>query len=239
MWSPPPNAGAFTQFIEWTYSERATGKYICYGIVPRGEQHAIGVFELRQLQPGFLRGELGFVLAQRLWGRGAFAEGAGLVLDFGFDVVKIHRVEARAAIDNSRGNAALKRIGARREGRLRAAFWRDGQWVDQVPLGDPGHRLAPASAERKIAARLPCPAARVRRRREPRAVAGLVEGHRGNGVQRVDRVDRAECVAAGDDLADGHVERGGDPRDVQNGDVSEAALDTRHVRAIDPRERGK
>ncbi len=131
MWAPPPSPAAFVQFIDWTYSERATGKYICYGIVPQGEPDAIGVFELRQLQPGFLRGELGFVLAHRLWGRGAFSEGARLVLDFGFDVVKIHRVEARSAVDNERGNAALRRVGARREGRLRQAFWRDGRYVDQ------------------------------------------------------------------------------------------------------------
>jgi len=52
-------------FIDWAHAERATGKYICYGIVPRGETHAAGVFELRQLQPGFVRGELGFVLASR------------------------------------------------------------------------------------------------------------------------------------------------------------------------------
>jgi hypothetical protein len=30
---------------------------VCYGVVPRDEPHACGVFELRQLQPGFLRGE--------------------------------------------------------------------------------------------------------------------------------------------------------------------------------------
>jgi ribosomal-protein-alanine N-acetyltransferase len=131
MWAPPPSAGAFERFIEWSYSERAAGKYICYGIVPHGEEHAVGVFELRQLQPGFFRGELGFVIAQRLWGRGAFAEGASLILDFGFRVVKIHRIEARAAVDNDRGNAALRKIGARREGRLKAAFLRDGAYVDQ------------------------------------------------------------------------------------------------------------
>src|SRR6185503_3790980 len=37
MWAPPPDAGAFAQFIDWAHAERATGKYICYGIVPRGE----------------------------------------------------------------------------------------------------------------------------------------------------------------------------------------------------------
>ena len=131
MWAPPPSPEAFGQFIEWAHAERATGKYVCYGIVPDGEADAIGVFELRQLQPGFLRGELGFVMAPRLWGRGAFAEGARLMLDFAFQVVKVHRIEARAAIDNDRGNAALRKLGARREGRLKAAFMRDSVYVDQ------------------------------------------------------------------------------------------------------------
>lgn len=131
MWAPPPSADAFTRFIQWSHEERATGKYICYGIIPQGEEHAAGVFELRQLQPGFFRGELGFVMAPRLWGRGIFSEGARLVLDFGFSVVNIHRIEARSPVDNERGNAALEHLGAAREGRLREAFLRDGVYVDQ------------------------------------------------------------------------------------------------------------
>jgi RimJ/RimL family protein N-acetyltransferase len=131
MWAPPPNAAAFVQFIEWAHAERATGKYICYGIVPNGETAAAGVFELRQLQPGFWRGELGFVMASRLWGSGVFQEGATLLLDFAFGTVKVHRIEARAAVDNERGNAALQKLGALREGRLRDAFWRDERYVDQ------------------------------------------------------------------------------------------------------------
>ena len=131
MWAPPPSADAFERFIEWSYTERAVGKYICYGIVPQDETHAVGVFELRQLQPGFFRGELGFVMPPRLWGSGAFGEGARLILDFAFTVVKIHRVEARAAVDNERGNAALLKLGAEREGRLKASFVRDGVYLDQ------------------------------------------------------------------------------------------------------------
>jgi len=131
MWAPPPNADAFAQFIEWAHAERATGKYICYGIVPRGETAAAGVFELRQLQPGFVRGELGFVMASRLWGRGLFPEGARLMLDFSFRAAKVHRIEARSAVDNARGNAALQKLGASREGRLRAAFWREDHYIDQ------------------------------------------------------------------------------------------------------------
>ena len=131
MWAPPPNVIAFERFIEWTHQEREAGKYICYGVVPSGEEHAWGVFELRQLQPGFFRGELGFVIAPRYWGTGVFYEAAHLMLDFAFDVVKVHRIEARAAVDNDRSNAALRKLGASREGTLKDAFWLNDHFVDQ------------------------------------------------------------------------------------------------------------
>lgn len=131
MWAPPPNVVAFERFIEWTHKERAAGKYICYGVVPHGQEDAWGVFELRQLQPGFVRGELGFVIAPSYWGTGAFYEGAQLLLDFAFNEAKVHRIEARAAVDNERSNAALQKLGARREGTLKDAFWMNDSFVDQ------------------------------------------------------------------------------------------------------------
>src|SRR5262249_30489637 len=85
----------------------------------------------RQLQPGFLRGELGFAVTHRLWTGGLFVEAAWLLLDFAFRQVRVHRVEARAAVNNVRGNAALKSLGARREGTLKEAFWQDDHFVDQ------------------------------------------------------------------------------------------------------------
>ena len=131
MWAPPPNVVAFERFIEWTHKERAAGKYICYGVVPHGREEAWGVFELRQLQPGFVRGELGFVIAPGYWGTGVFYEGAQLLLDFAFNEAKVHRIEARAAVDNERSNAALQKLGANREGTLKDAFWMNDRFVDQ------------------------------------------------------------------------------------------------------------
>jgi ribosomal-protein-alanine N-acetyltransferase len=131
VWDPPPNVVAFERFIDWTHGERANGKYICFGVVPRGQADAVGLFELRQLQPGFVRGELGFIFAQSAWGTGVFGESAKLLLDFVFEVVNVHRIEARAAIDNDRSNGALKKLGANQEGRLKDAFFRDSEFVDQ------------------------------------------------------------------------------------------------------------
>jgi [ribosomal protein S5]-alanine N-acetyltransferase len=131
MWPAPSGIGAFERFIEWTWTERASGKYICFGIVPRGATAAAGLFELRQMQPGFFRAELGFFVDPAAWGTGLFFDAAGLLLDYAFRVIGVHRIEARAAVDNVRSNAALRRLNAHREGTLRAAFVCEGKLVDQ------------------------------------------------------------------------------------------------------------
>lgn len=130
-WPAPPAVEAFERFIEWTWAERAAGKYVGFGIVPRGATEAAGLFELRQMQPGFFRGELGFFVDPAAWGTGLFSEAARLMLDFAFRVVGVHRIEARATVDNVRSNMALQKLGARKEGTLRAAFVCDGKYVDQ------------------------------------------------------------------------------------------------------------
>jgi len=131
--SPPPTTvEGFERFIAWTHRERLTGGFICFGIVPKGMSHAVGIFQLRSLEPGFASGEWGFAMGSSFWGTGVFAEGARLVVDFAIDVVGAQRLEARAAVANGRGNGALRKIGAVQEGVLRRSFLRNGQYHDQV-----------------------------------------------------------------------------------------------------------
>jgi RimJ/RimL family protein N-acetyltransferase len=132
IWPAPTELDAFHRFIEWTWAERAAGKYIGFVIVPNGAPRPAGLFELRQMQPSFFRAELGFFIDPAHWGTGLFTEAAQLVLDFAFRVVGIHRIEARATVDNTRSNRALRKLGAQQEGILRASFVCDGALVDQA-----------------------------------------------------------------------------------------------------------
>jgi RimJ/RimL family protein N-acetyltransferase len=131
--SPPPTTiEGFERFIAWTHRERAAGHYICFAVVPHGMDSAIGIFQVRQLDPGFTTAEWGFALGSSFWGTGLFQDGAALVVDFTFDVVGVRRLEARAAVANGRGNGALRKIGAAQEGILRKSFLRDGEYLDQI-----------------------------------------------------------------------------------------------------------
>jgi ribosomal-protein-alanine N-acetyltransferase len=130
--SPPPSTvEGFEKFIAWTHAEREAGRYVCFGVVPKGMEHAVGVIQVRRLEPGFRVAEWGFAIGSPFWGSGIFEESARLVLDFAFAEIGVARLEARAAVQNGRGNAALRKLGARPEAVLRKSFVRDGQSVDQ------------------------------------------------------------------------------------------------------------
>jgi RimJ/RimL family protein N-acetyltransferase len=131
--SPPPTTvEGFERFILWAQRERAVGNYACFAVVPHGMETAIGIFQIRQLEPQFATAEWGFAIGSAFWGTGMFLDGAKLTVDFAFDVIGTHRLEARAAIANGRGNGALRKVGAMQEGILRKSFRRNGEYVDQA-----------------------------------------------------------------------------------------------------------
>lgn len=131
--SPPPTTvEGFERFIRWTHSQRAAGKCIVLGVVPAGMSTAIGLFQIRALDPALSTAEWGFALGSPFWGTGLFLACAQLVLDFAFGTLGVHRLEARAAVQNGRGNGALRKLGAVREGMLRASFLKNGAYHDQV-----------------------------------------------------------------------------------------------------------
>ena len=74
--SPPPTTvEGFEKFITWARAERAAGRYACFAVVPHGMNTAVGLFQVRQLEPGFATAEWGFALGSAFWGTGMFIDG--------------------------------------------------------------------------------------------------------------------------------------------------------------------
>src|SRR5262245_26561103 len=132
--SPAPRSVVgFERFIAWTRDEQAAGRHVGLAITPADRTEvAIGIIQLRQLTPDFHIAEWGFAIGSPYWGSGLFMEAARLAMKFAFDVVGVHRLEARAATVNGRGNGALAKMGAVRECVLRNSFLRNGRYLDQA-----------------------------------------------------------------------------------------------------------
>jgi ribosomal-protein-alanine N-acetyltransferase len=129
---PPTTVEGFERFIAWAHQRRQEGSYICFAVVPHGSDTAVGMFQIQLGKPDSRTGEWGFALGSRYWGTGLFVDGARLVVDFAFATLGLRRLEARAVVENGRGNGALRKIGAVPERVLRQAFDRKGTIYDQT-----------------------------------------------------------------------------------------------------------
>ena len=131
--APPPQSVPDLQArIEAARVERLDGRGICFAVVPERRAEPVGLFRIREIERGFGSAEWEFVIAPEYWGGGLFFAAAAAVVDFAFDVLTVHRLEARAAVHNGRGNGALRKIGAVQEGVLRRSLQQEHGWVDQA-----------------------------------------------------------------------------------------------------------
>ena len=118
----PSTTDGFRHFIRWTRAERRKGALACYGIVLGRPARAVGIIQVWRVERDFSTAEWGFALGEPFWGTGVFMRAARLVLDVVFLHLGVYRLEARAVDANGRGNRALEKLGARREGVLRGSF---------------------------------------------------------------------------------------------------------------------
>jgi [ribosomal protein S5]-alanine N-acetyltransferase len=132
MAPPPHSVESFEQYIVKARERRAAGEGVCFGVVPQGCAAPVGLFQVRQMDAAFNVAEWGFALASAFWGDGIFFASAPLVIDFVFDVLGARRLEARAAVQNGRGNGALRKLGAQQEALLRRSLLKNGVYLDQI-----------------------------------------------------------------------------------------------------------
>jgi ribosomal-protein-alanine N-acetyltransferase len=130
--APPATVDAFERFIARINRQRSTGRHMCYAVTLKDSDTAIGMFQIRELEPKFQTAEWGFALGSPFWGTGVFTESAQLILQFVFVTLGVYRLEARAAVRNGRGGRALQKMGAVQEGVLRRSFRSNGEYLDQV-----------------------------------------------------------------------------------------------------------
>jgi ribosomal-protein-alanine N-acetyltransferase len=131
--SPPPTTPqGFERFIAWAQREREAGNQFTFGMVPEGCDYAVGLVQVRAIAPRFSVAEWGFAVGSPFWGTGMFLASARMTLDFAFQHTAVNRLEARAVVQNARGNAALRKLGAVQEGVLRGSLLKDGKYLDQI-----------------------------------------------------------------------------------------------------------
>ncbi len=76
-------------------------------------------------------GEIGYIVNPDYWGKGVATKSAQLVITFGFDTLKLHRIYATCDPRNIGSSKVLEKVGMAKEGILREnMLMKDGVWRD-------------------------------------------------------------------------------------------------------------
>jgi ribosomal-protein-alanine N-acetyltransferase len=74
---------------------------------------------------------LSYILAKPYWNQGIMTEALPAMIQFGFDHLHVHRIEAQVAYPNLASARLLEKLGFQEEGRLRDRQYVKGQFIDE------------------------------------------------------------------------------------------------------------
>ena len=94
------------------------------------DQQFIGELGMSLFAERFKRAEIYYNLLPEFWGKGYASEAVEGLLNFGFNTLKLHRIEAGVATENERSIKLLERLGMQYEGRHRKILPINGEWKD-------------------------------------------------------------------------------------------------------------
>ncbi len=132
-----PNSSSETrQFVEMALTDAAAApriRHVWTAVTSSGR--IIGIAELRLRDASSGRAEVSYIVHPEFWRRGYATKMASWVIDFAFDVLGVHRVEATCDSRNEASAAVLRKVGMTNEGRSREVLMiRDG-WRDSELFG--------------------------------------------------------------------------------------------------------
>jgi RimJ/RimL family protein N-acetyltransferase len=76
------------------------------------------------------RASIGYFIDNQYWGRGYATEAAKALLKYGFETLKLHRIEATCDADHQATRRVLEKAGLKREARMRQYRQRQNTWTD-------------------------------------------------------------------------------------------------------------
>jgi [ribosomal protein S5]-alanine N-acetyltransferase len=120
--------------INWFNKIFVQNEGVRWVITEQGGEKYIGDIGFHNYKATHARAEIGFKLAKAYWHQGIMAEALGRVLEYGFSVMQLNRIEAVVDPKNTACLSLLKKAGFVEEGILREYEHEAKGYVDLVML---------------------------------------------------------------------------------------------------------
>ncbi len=105
--------------INWAIIDKSTNKFL-------------GYFGYWRIMKENCRAEIGFALKPEFWGNGYMNETMNSLIDFGFNGLKIHSIEANVNPMNESSIHVLENLNFKKEAHFRENYLFDGRYIDSI-----------------------------------------------------------------------------------------------------------
>lgn len=126
------DASALIELITTTVAENNA---VQWAITLHGDDTFIGLIGFWRMQKENWLAELGYMLLPAHWGKGIMSEAIGAVLGFGFNTLRLHKVEAITRPGNTASISALLKNGFVQEAHFKENVLWNGAFVDSLHFG--------------------------------------------------------------------------------------------------------
>lgn len=128
-WNPHPDRGYTREYLEYIGNRYIAGMFYDWAVVYEPEGKMVGTCGFTSFNCSNDSAEVGYVINPEYWGKGIATEALRCVLRFGFERLKLHRIEAKFMQENDRSRHVMEKVGMTFEGYHRESMLVKGNYV--------------------------------------------------------------------------------------------------------------
>lgn len=130
LWRPHQSPAYTRSYLEYLAGRYRLGQHYEWAMILKENNKMIGTCGFSRIDCANNCAEIGYVLNPAYRGKGIVPEAARRVLQFGFSVLGMHRIEARYMAENLPSLRVMEKLGMRPEGIQRGAMLVKGKYRD-------------------------------------------------------------------------------------------------------------
>ena len=128
LWSPHPSVDYTRDYLKYIETRYRLGEFFDWAVTERVGGRMIGTCGFTTIDAPNDAGEIGYVLNPEFHGQGLGTEAARAVVRFGFEVIGLHRIEAKFMQGNTPSRHVMEKLGMTFEGYRREAMFVKGSY---------------------------------------------------------------------------------------------------------------
>ncbi|RPI74138.1 MAG: N-acetyltransferase [Ignavibacteriales bacterium] len=129
---PAKSTDEALHFIKMINDLEKNNDAVTWALTMKGNDTLIGTICYWNIMKEHYRAEIGYLLRPEYWGKGIMQEAFSEVVKYGFEVLKLHSLEANVNPDNTASIKLLEKNNFVREAYFRQNYFYNGKFLDSA-----------------------------------------------------------------------------------------------------------